>query len=88
MPSHIVDYELPVSNRTQMRIELISCFLNEFSGTGRGNNAWNAYVASLNIMNAKILFSKSNLLVSKLFEPGTDEPLFRLCMHNNRSPSI
>ena len=33
--------------------------------SGRGNNAWNAYVASLNIMNAKILFSKSNLLVSK-----------------------
>ena len=26
----------------------------------------------LNIMNAKILFSKSNLFVSKLFEPGTD----------------
>ena len=40
--------------------------------SGRGNNAWNAYVASLNIMNANILFSKSNLLVSKLFEPGTD----------------
>lgn len=40
--------------------------------SGRGNNAWNAYVASLNIMNSKILFSKSNLLVSKLFEPGTD----------------
>ena len=40
--------------------------------SGRGNNAWNAYVASLNIMDAKILFSKSNLLVSKLFEPGTD----------------
>lgn len=40
--------------------------------SGRGNNAWNAYVASLNIMNAKILFSKSNLLVSKLFEPGAD----------------
>ncbi|MBP3818756.1 MAG: DUF262 domain-containing protein [Butyrivibrio sp.] len=38
----------------------------------RGNNAWNAYVASLNIMNAKILFSKSNLLVSTLFAPGTD----------------
>lgn len=30
------------------------------------------YVASLNIMDAKILFSKSSLLVSKLFEPGTD----------------
>lgn len=40
--------------------------------SGRGNNAWNAYVASLNIMNARILFSKSNLLVSKLFESGTD----------------
>lgn len=40
--------------------------------SGRGNNAWNAYVASLNILNAKILFSKSSLLLSKLFEPGTD----------------
>ncbi len=40
--------------------------------SGRGNNAWNAYVASLNIMNTKILFSKSSLLISKLFEPGTD----------------
>ncbi|WP_435029487.1 GmrSD restriction endonuclease domain-containing protein [Levyella massiliensis] len=40
--------------------------------SGRGNNAWNAYVASLNMLNAKILFSKSNLLASKLFEPGTD----------------
>ena len=40
--------------------------------SGRGNNAWNAYVAALNILNAKVLFSKSNLFVSKLFEPGTD----------------
>ena len=40
--------------------------------SGRGNNAWNAYMAALNILNAKILFSKSNLLVSKLFEFGTD----------------
>ncbi|MCH5280927.1 MAG: DUF262 domain-containing protein [Lachnospiraceae bacterium] len=40
--------------------------------SGRGNNAWNAYVAALNILDAKILFSKSNLFVSKLFEPGTD----------------
>src|SRR5699024_4724032 len=40
--------------------------------SGRGNNAWNAYIAALNILNAKILFSKSNLLVSKLFEFGTD----------------
>lgn len=40
--------------------------------SGRGNNAWNAYAAALNILNAKILFSKSNLLVSKLFDPGTD----------------
>lgn len=40
--------------------------------SGRGNNAWNAYVASLNILGAKILFSKSCLLVSKMFETGTD----------------
>jgi len=41
------------------------------SVSGSGNNAWNAYVAALNILNPRILFSKSNLLVSKLFEPGT-----------------
>ena len=40
--------------------------------SGRGNNAWNAYVAALNILNTKILFSKSSLLVKNLFEPGTD----------------
>ena len=40
--------------------------------SGRGNNAWNAYVASLNIMGTRILFSKSSMLVSKLFEVGTD----------------
>lgn len=40
--------------------------------SGKGNNAWNAYVAALNILDAKILFSKSSLHVSKLFEPGTD----------------
>lgn len=45
---------------------------NGLAVSGRGNNAWNAYVAALNILNANILFSKSNLLVSKLFEPGTD----------------
>lgn len=40
--------------------------------SGRGNNAWNTYVAALNILGSKILFSKSSLLFSKLFEPGTD----------------
>ena len=40
--------------------------------SGRGNNAWNAYVAALNILGAKVLFSKSNLTVSKLYEAGTD----------------
>ena len=39
---------------------------------GKGNNAWNAYVAALNILQARVLFSKSSLLVSKLFEPGVD----------------
>lgn len=40
--------------------------------SGRGNNAWNAYVASLIILNSKILFSKSSILLSKFYEPGTD----------------
>lgn len=40
--------------------------------SGRGNNAWNAYTAALNILHAEILFSKGNLLVSNLFEFGTD----------------
>ena len=39
---------------------------------GKGNNAWNAYVAALNILQAKVLFSKSSLLVAKLCEPGVD----------------
>lgn len=39
---------------------------------GRGNNAWNAYIAALNILNANVLFSKSRLLLSKLFQPGAD----------------
>lgn len=34
-----IDYKLPVGNRTQMRRALISCFLNEISGTGNGDNA-------------------------------------------------
>jgi len=38
--------------------------------SGSGNNAWKAYVAALNILNPRILFSKGNLLVAKLFEPG------------------
>ena len=38
--------------------------------SGKGNNAWNAYVASLNIIGTRVLFSKSNLSVSKLFDPS------------------
>lgn len=45
---------------------------NGLAVSGRGNNAWNSYVASLNILKRKVLFSKSNLLVSDLFAPGTD----------------
>lgn len=52
--------------------EITLCGTEGLAVSGRGNNAWNAYVAALNILSAKILFSKSSLLVSKLFEPGTD----------------
>lgn len=40
--------------------------------SGKGNNAWNAYCAALNILDAHVLFSKGNLLASKLYEPGVD----------------
>lgn len=40
--------------------------------SGSGNNAWYAYVASLNILSRKVLFSRGSLSVSKLFEAGTD----------------
>ena len=40
--------------------------------SGRGNNAWYAYVAALNILGTKVLFSKSSLPFSKLFDVGTD----------------
>ena len=40
--------------------------------SGSSKNAWCAYVASLNILGRKVLFSQSNILVSKLFEAGSD----------------
>ena len=40
--------------------------------SGSGNNAWLAYVASLNILGTKTLFSRSSLPVSALFLPGAD----------------
>ena len=40
--------------------------------SGSGNNAWYAYVASLNILGTKTLFSHSSLPVSALFMPGAD----------------
>ncbi len=39
MPYRVVEYELPVSNRTQMRQSLILCFLSEEAGTGSGERA-------------------------------------------------
>lgn len=39
MPTHIYDYTLPIGNRIQKRQALITCFLSENAGTGRGNEA-------------------------------------------------
>lgn len=44
----------------------------ELAKSGPGNNAWYAYVAALNILGRKVLFSRSSLLVSQLLMPGTD----------------
>jgi len=52
--------------------DITLCGTEGLAVSGRGNNAWNAYVAALNVLNSKILFSKSNMLLSKLFEAGTD----------------
>ncbi len=39
MPTYTYDYTLPVGNRIRKRQSLITCFLNEIAGTGRGNEA-------------------------------------------------
>lgn len=44
----------------------------DLAKSGPGNNAWYAYVAALNVLGTKALFSKSSLPVSALFTPGAD----------------
>lgn len=39
MPTYTCDYRLPSGNRSQKRQALISCFLNEEAGIGRGDDA-------------------------------------------------
>ena len=39
MPVYQIDYSLPVGNRAQMRQDLISCFLQETHGIGKGDLA-------------------------------------------------
>ncbi|MCC8015848.1 MAG: hypothetical protein LIO43_00255 [Clostridiales bacterium] len=39
MPMYFVNFDLPVTNRRQMRENLISCFLNEAAGAGKNDNA-------------------------------------------------
>lgn len=39
MATYICDYKLPSGNRSQKRQALISCFLNEEAGIGRGDDA-------------------------------------------------
>ena len=39
MPTYTCDYRLPSGNRSQKRQALVSCFLSEEAGIGRGENA-------------------------------------------------
>ena len=39
MPNYTVSFTLNVTNRTQMRTDLISNFMTELPGNGNGNNA-------------------------------------------------
>ena len=79
----ISDYTPTYNQLTAMGLDAKKSMCNDYfsitlvgsdglAKSGSGNNAWFAYVAALNILNRKILFSKTNLLVSKLFEVGTD----------------
>lgn len=73
----LIEYRTFVLSRVEERLtndyfEITLIGSEGLAVSGRGNNAWNAYVASLNILKAKILFSKSNLLQPQLYEAGTD----------------
>lgn len=50
--------------------------------SGKGNNAWQAYCAALNILDAHILFSKANILISKFYEVGIDSKRKSLEKHH------
>lgn len=60
MPTYTCDYRLPSGNRSQKRQDLISCFLNEEAGIGRGDDASRYQYNVESYGNYGIFFEASN----------------------------
>lgn len=67
MPNYICDYILPSGNRTQKRKDLITCFLNEETGIGRGNDA-SRYQYNVESYNGYGIFLKRPTQLNKGFD--------------------
>ena len=48
------------------------CGSNYLAVSGKGNPSWYAYCAALNILKSGVLFSKTSMITSQLYEIGTD----------------
>lgn len=75
--TNLEDYKKFVMSRIEEKLtsdyfEITLTGTDGLAVSGRENNAWNTYVASLNVLDTNVLFSKSSLKFSKLFEKGTD----------------
>lgn len=67
MAAYTCDYRLPTGNRSQKRQDLISCFLNEEAGIGRGNDA-SRYQYNVESYNGYGIFLKRPTPLNKGFD--------------------
>lgn len=67
MALHIIEYRLPSGNRIQKRQSLITCFLNEVSGTGRGEDT-SRYQYNVETYNEYGIFLKRPTQLNKGFD--------------------
>lgn len=67
MPTYICNFQLPAGNRAQKRQALISCFLNEEAGIGRGDDA-SRYQYNVESYNGYGIFLKRPTQLNKGFD--------------------
>lgn len=67
MPMYICDYRLPDGNRQQKRHALITCFLNEQPGTGKGDDA-SRYQYNVEVYGSYGIFLKRPTQLNKGFD--------------------